>query len=139
MVLAEMGWRLLNERTPPLPPADLTPPPEPVGGLQQRVFYPFTFPVTVGPGCIVVMVTVSAHASRSTLLDSALTHAGILLAVVVLSIMVYLSYSYAPRITQRIAPQTVHGIFRVIAFILLCIGVQIAWNGLELLIRGVAA
>jgi multiple antibiotic resistance protein len=29
----------------------------------------------------------------------------------------------------------VHGILRVIAFVLLCIGVQIAWNGLETMIK----
>jgi multiple antibiotic resistance protein len=43
-------------------------------------------------------------------------------------------YTYAPKITQKIAPQTAQGILRVIAFVLMCIGVQIAWNGLEALI-----
>jgi multiple antibiotic resistance protein len=33
-----------------------------------------------------------------------------------------------------IPPNTAHGILRVIAFILLCIGVQIAWNGLSQLL-----
>jgi len=57
--------------------------------------------------------------------------------VVALSFAVFISYRYAPSITQKIAPQTVHGILRVIAFILLCIGVQIAWNGVQALIRSV--
>ena len=34
------------------------------------------------------------------------------------------------RLRAKISPSTAHGILRVIAFILLCIGVQIAWNGL---------
>jgi hypothetical protein len=33
-----------------------------------------------------------------------------------------------------ISPSTAHGILRVVAFILLCIGVQIACNGLAVLI-----
>jgi len=60
---------------------------------------------------------------------------GVFLAVVVLSFLVFLCYAYAPKITARIAPQTAHGILRVIAFVLLCIGVQITWNGVETLLK----
>jgi multiple antibiotic resistance protein len=84
------------------------------------------------------MLTLSAHASGQNVLNNILAHVGILLAVVALSFTVLISYRYAPRITQKIAPQTVHGILRVIAFILLCIGVQIAWNGAQALIQSVA-
>jgi multiple antibiotic resistance protein len=51
--------------------------------------------------------------------------------------LVYLCYAYAPRITRSISPSTAHGILRVVAFILLCIGVQIAWNGLSELLKSV--
>jgi multiple antibiotic resistance protein len=59
------------------------------------------------------------------------------LAVVVLSALVYVSYAYAPQVARSIRPSTAHGILRVIAFILLCIGVQIAWNGLDALLATV--
>jgi multiple antibiotic resistance protein len=59
-----------------------------------------------------------------------MAHIGVFLAVVVLSVLVYFCYAYAPKITKVIPPSTAHGILRVVAFILLCIGVQIAWNGL---------
>ena len=65
-----------------------------------------------------------------------LAHIGIAVAVVALSFTVLLSYRYAPNITQRIAPSTVQGILRAIAFVLMCIGVQIAWNGLEAMVKG---
>jgi multiple antibiotic resistance protein len=48
-----------------------------------------------------------------------------------------LSYAYAHKLTARISRQTVHGVLRVIAFILLCIGVQIAWKGLDALILSI--
>jgi multiple antibiotic resistance protein len=50
-------------------------------------------------------------------------------------VICYFCYRYAPKITKAIPPSTVQGILRVIAFILLCIGVQISWNGLSELIR----
>jgi len=62
-------------------------------------------------------------------------HLGVWLAIVALSITVYFCYSYAPKITAYINPQTAHGILRVIAFVLLCIGVQITWNGVQALIK----
>ena len=104
--------------------------------LEQKIFYPLTFPITAGPGCIVVMVTLSAHASlKGMLLPTVTAHAGIGLAVVLLSVAVYFCYSHAPAITARISPQTAHGILRLIAFVLLCIGVQIALNGVEAIVK----
>ena len=142
-VLAAMGWSLLNEKDDPQTPIDQAN--EEVesnatakrNSLEQGTFYPLTFPVTAGPGCIVVMLTLSAHASKRTISENALAHIGLLLAVIVLSALVYVCYAYAPQITRRISPSTAHGILRVVAFILLCIGVQIAWNGADTLLRTV--
>ena len=102
--------------------------------LSMKTFYPFTFPITAGPGTIVVMLTLSAHASSHVLTENVLGHLGVFLAAVVLCAMVYPCYAYAPALTRAISPNTAHGVLRVIAFILLCIGVQIAWNGLSTLI-----
>lgn len=137
LVLATMGWSLLNQQEAKADPdraevADAT-----FGSLQQKIFYPLTFPVTAGPGCIVVTLTSSAHASAKGVLPDVMAHLGIVLAVVALSLLVFISYAYAPKITARIPPQTAHGILRVIAFVLLCIGVQITWNGVEALLKTV--
>lgn len=109
---------------------------EPDEDLSGKIFYPFTFPITAGPGTLVVMLTLSAHAGQNLLAEKVQAHAGIAIASAVLSAFVYLCYGYAPRLTQSVSPSTVHGILRVIAFILMCIGVQIAWNGLSMLATG---
>jgi multiple antibiotic resistance protein len=103
--------------------------------LGQKIFYPFTFPITSGPGTLVGLLTLSAHVSGRTVTDHVLSHLGVFLAVVVLSVIVYFCYAYAPKVTSKISASTAHGILRVIAFILLCIGVQIAWNGLSALLK----
>jgi multiple antibiotic resistance protein len=142
LVIAAMGWKTLNE-------SDATANTRQkreecdeknellLADLNQKVFYPFTFPVTSGPGTLVTMLTLSAQASRRTVEGSLLAHCGVFAAVVALSISVWLCYGYAPKITTKISPGTAHGILRVIAFILLCIGVQIAWNGLSELLATV--
>jgi multiple antibiotic resistance protein len=105
--------------------------------LQQQTFYPFTFPITSGPGTLVALLTVTARMSSRSVANDVLAHVGVFLAVVALSVLVYFCYAYAPKITRVISPSTAHGILRVVAFILLCIGVQIAWNGLAVLLAGV--
>jgi multiple antibiotic resistance protein len=140
LVIAMIGWSMLNQK-------DSQPNPEKTGAaspavtqteinsLQQKAFYPFTFPLTAGPGCIVVMLTLSVHASENTLSNTLLAHAGLFASVILLSGLIYFCYAYAPKIARSISPATVHGILRVVAFILLCIGVQIAWNGLSDLLK----
>jgi len=135
LVLAAMGWGLLNQEEPNQKTGHADVDRSLFGSLEQKIFYPFTFPLTAGPGSVVVMVTLSAHASVKGLLPNVAAHAGIVIAVIVLSVAVYLCYGYAPRITARISPQTAHGILRVIAFVLLCIGVQITWNGVEAMLK----
>lgn len=141
IVLAAMGWSLLNEKscapspekTQAAPPAETSE----IDDMDEKAFYPLTFPVTAGPASIVVMLTLSAHASQGDLTAKVLSHVGLFIAAVLLSALVYLCYAYAPAIARSIAPSTAHGIMRVIAFILLCIGVQIAWNGFSQLITDV--
>lgn len=137
MVLAAMGWGLLNDRNASTPQSAgaVSPAAESIGSLDAKIFYPFTFPVTAGPGTIVVMLTLSAHAARQALPTRIAAYVGIILAVLAVTLIVYLSYRYAPTLTRKIAPQTVNGILRVIAFVLLCIGVQIAVNGITALMH----
>jgi multiple antibiotic resistance protein len=137
LVLASMGWNLLNQHEAQTDPDRTAVAETSFGSLDQKVFYPLTFPVTAGPGCIVVMLTLSAHATTKGVLDDVMAHVGVFLAVVALSLLVYVCYAYAPKITAKVRPQTAHGILRVIAFVLLCIGVQITWNGVEALLKTV--
>jgi multiple antibiotic resistance protein len=136
LVLASMGWSLLNQQDDTNPGSAVV---ARVGleSLQQKVFYPLTFPITVGPGCIVVTLTLTAHITKRSVFADVMGHLGILLAVLFLSLSVFLSYRYAPKITARISPPTARGILRIIAFVLLCIGVQITWNGVEALLKTV--
>jgi multiple antibiotic resistance protein len=139
LVVTALGWNVLNESDPDATAREKQEDFEEASELklrtlQEKTFYPFTFPITSGPGTMVTMLTLTAHISSRALSDNVLGHAGIFLAVVVVSLLCYLCYRYAAKITTRISSNSIHGILRVIAFILLCIGVQIAWNGLSALI-----
>lgn len=137
VVVAALGWGVLNQKTDSdTPKSEAQATEESMEGksLESQTFYPLMFPVTAGPGSLVVMLTLSAHTMEGKLTETILARVGLFAAVAVLSLLVYLCYGYAPQIARSISPSTVHGILRVVAFILLCIGVQIAWNGLESLL-----
>jgi multiple antibiotic resistance protein len=141
LVIAAMGWKTLNENDATASARQKREECDEksevlLENLNRKVFYPFTFPVTSGPGTLVVMLTLSAQASRHGLEANLLQHGAVFAAVVVLSIAVFVCYAYAPKITTKISQSTAHGILRVVAFILLCIGVQIAWNGISELMTG---
>jgi multiple antibiotic resistance protein len=134
LVLASLGWNLLNQPDAP-DPTQVSRPSSSLEELDSKAFYPFTFPLTAGPGTVVVTLTLAAHAQQPTSIDSIFSQLGLFLAIVVLCTMVYFAYGYAPALARKVSRQTIHGILRIISFILLAIGVQIFWRGAETLLR----
>ncbi len=132
LTLAVMGWNMLNARDPSSGHAPVARPD--VETVMSQVFYPLTFPLTVGPGVIVVVLTLSAHASGPDWQASLLAHIAIFVAAMLLAVLVFFSYAYAPRLNRMLPVHAISGVQRLISFILLCIGAQIAWGGLATLL-----
>lgn len=133
VTLAAMGWRMLNAKeveTPAETPLTID-----NNALMDKVFFPLTFPLTVGPGVIVVILTLSASAASHSWTEALLAHVSIFLASMLVALLVYLCYAYAPKLAGKIPGHAFSGIQRLISFILLCIGVQIAWGGMDTLLR----
>ena len=94
----------------------------------RDAFYPLTLPLTVGPGSISIAITLGAnepHQLRSNLL--AILAAAIGSAL--LAVIIYLCYGFADRLGAVIGPTGMNVIIKLSAFLLVCIGVQISWNG----------
>ena len=134
-VLAAMGWRLLNkpDDKPDTKDPTLTPTIEDcaVRFWQSRAFYPLTFPVTVGPGSVAVMLTLSGQAKTDDLSGRIPAFLGLFVCVAFLSVLVYIFCAYAPTVAKSFPSALVHGVLRIIAFLLICIGAQIAWHGIR--------
>ncbi len=56
-------------------------------------------------------------------------------ALVAMSLTVYFCYRFAPRLVAALGRGGMNVVVRLSAFILLCIGIQILWNGLQQLLR----
>lgn len=96
--------------------------------LLNDAFYPLTLPLTVGPGSISIAITLGANEPHQLGRNSlAIVAAAIGSAVVAASI--YLCYAFADRLAVVIGPTGMNVILRLTSFLLVCIGVQILWNG----------
>jgi multiple antibiotic resistance protein len=102
----------------------------------RQAFYPLTLPLTVGPGTISVAIAVGANRPEGAEWRWSLI-AGLLLGSVVIAALIYLSYRFAERIGRTLGDQSMDVIIRLSSFILVCIGVQILWNGVSALLRTV--
>jgi len=100
----------------------------------KNAFYPLTLPLTVGPGSISIAITLGANEPRHLGANVlALISAAIGAALIALTI--YLCYGYADRLAAAIGQSGMNVILRLSSFLLVCIGVQIFWNGLSMLVK----
>lgn len=132
LVVAATGWNLLNQSDDS---SDQKEPPTTLEDALQHAFYPLTLPITVGPGCISIAITLGAHLRRQT--GPGWEHGyprhflAALAAMLVLCLLVMMCYANADRLVKRLGKSGTTVVVRLSAFILLAIGVQIMWNGLN--------
>jgi multiple antibiotic resistance protein len=99
-------------------------------------FYPLTMPLTVGPGSISVAITLGSQRPKTPAgFDNLLLLAGGAVAgVLALAVTIYVCYRFADKIVAALGTSGTNVLTRLSAFILLCIGIQILWNGYSALI-----
>jgi len=129
LLVAATAWRLLaaeGEAGGDAPGATRQATAEEVAG---RAFYPLSFPITVGPGSISIAITLGASlpATGGERLWSSL---GLAAGIWVASVAIWLAYRYASHLVRLLGASGTAVFLRLSAFILLCIGVQICWDGL---------
>ncbi|AKQ55954.1 MarC family protein [Bordetella hinzii] len=106
---------------------------------QARAFYPLTFPITCGPGSIAAAITVGASLSDDDRLVSLLRLGGSLPGVMVVSLTLYICLRFAAQILHRLGENGTAVFMRMSAFIMLCLGVQIFWDGARELLLAMLA
>jgi multiple antibiotic resistance protein len=128
-VVAALGWKLLTQEqwSDHAGSAGLQ------GGPGQKVgsFYPLTMPLTVGPGSMSVAITIGSRKPAGIpQLPLLAEHAiGAVLGVVAIAVTIYLAYRFAENLARLLGETGVEVLVRLSAFILMCIGIEIVWNG----------
>ena len=129
LVVSSLGWRLLQDPSPIDKPATAA-----ATGQRNIAFYPLTMPLTVGPGSISVAITIGAN-HRDSVRSFLINVPAIVIGVTLVAASVFIAYRYADRLSRFMGETGMTVLLRLSAFILLCIGVQIVWNGASALLR----
>lgn len=132
LLVAATGFSLLNQKDDTS--AEKEAPPTLEDAL-EHAFYPLTLPVTVGPGCISIAITLGAHLRHDPgpgLIGGIPRHfLAALLGMFLLCILVLICYWKADRFVVILGKSGASILMRLSAFMLFAIGVQILWNGLS--------
>jgi multiple antibiotic resistance protein len=99
----------------------------------RHAFYPMTLPLTVGPGSISVAITLGANAARH-LPQNLPDIIGAVIGSALIAVSVFVCYGFADRLARLLGATGMTVIMRLSSFLLVCIGVQIFWNGASVLL-----
>ncbi len=133
LVVTALGWKLLSQESwSDHGSAGVQP------GAQRSVgsFYPLTMPLTVGPGSMSVAITIGSRKEDTQLHFTALVLHGIgaLVGVMAIAATIYIAYRFADTFAKILGATGIEVMVRLSAFILMCIGIEIIWNGYSALI-----
>jgi multiple antibiotic resistance protein len=135
LVVVAVGWNMLRQKDEqPVDPARRNVPPQ--DDVFRRAFYPLTLPLTVGPGSISVAITLGANSTHRYGVHVLLILAA-LLSTALIGASIYLCYGFSDWLARAIGDTAMSVIIRLSSFLLVCIGVQIMWNGLSTLLSSV--
>jgi multiple antibiotic resistance protein len=135
-MICRMGWQLLTSDNEIKSKKEMAHPVSRAGEIDDILFYPVSFPMTTGPGTISVLLTLSAQQNEKTIGDHFFNLGAIFIAIVLLCLLVYICYSNTPRLIHKLGPRGEQIVNRLSAFLVFCIGMQIAYAGIRVLMKG---
>lgn len=129
LIVTNIGWRLLTTNSAESPRAakiaeNYTP-----EMVRSQAFFPLSFPITCGPGTISAAITVGVSLASPSIALAAVRTTGAVLGLAGIAMLIFLSYRYAEYLLRLLGETGTVVFLRLSAFILLCLGVQIFWDG----------
>jgi multiple antibiotic resistance protein len=129
IVIAILGFNLLNSTA-----ASGT---DVVSGskVEDSIFYPLSFPLTLGPGGISTLIALSAHVhgTADNWLSPKMT--AISLSLLVVLVIAYFCFFNASRLVRKLGPNGSQIVNRMMSFLVFCIGIQMTFSGVMALIK----
>lgn len=132
ITICNMGWNLLNSNTSS---SEKTIHPEDsFDKIESSLFYPISFPMTCGAGTISVLLTLSASTSFKTIEQYMWNTSALIVGILAMIIVIYICVANTHLVIERIGERGKQIVNRLSAFIVFCIGLQIFWEGLSVLL-----
>ena len=133
-MICRMGWQLLLSDNQVKGEKETARPDRQPKDIDDILFYPIAFPMTTGAGTISVILTLSAHEDETNVLTHVLNLTALFIAIVLICALIFICYTYTSCLIHRLGPRGEQIVNRLSAFLVFCIGMQIAWTGIRALI-----
>lgn len=139
IMICKMGWEFLsgNDEKKPVETEE-TKDSEPFAAyrhIKDKLFYPITFPATTGAGTISVLFTLSAHSTTVGSMDYYVNTAAILVSIMAMCVLIYIFYLNTKTLIHFLGENGENIVNRISAFLIFCVGLQIAFTGLKELFK----
>jgi len=131
IMICRMGWQLLTTDNEIKGKKETAQPER----RDNILFYPVAFPMTTGAGTISVILTLSAHEDENSLLSHVTNLGALFIAILLICLLIYICYANTPRLIRRLGPRGEQIVNRLSAFLVFCIGMQIAFTGIRTLMK----
>ena len=103
--------------------------------IQNKIFYPITFPITTGAGTISVLFTLSASSANQDMSLYLVNVGALLVSVIGICVLIFIFYLNTNRLISYIGSHNEKIINSIMAFLIFCVGLQIAIGGIFHLIK----
>jgi len=136
IMICKMGWGFLSDEKNATGVSGIGEPGNPLTGYNQiagKLFFPITFPITIGAGTISVLFTLSAHSESLHHSRYYLNMLAIFISIIVICLLIYIFYLNTKTIINFLGAKGENILYRLSAFLIFCVGLQIAVTGLKTL------
>ncbi|GGH03973.1 MarC family protein [Mucilaginibacter phyllosphaerae] len=138
IMICKIGWEFLSsdESTDnPEDKVDLNTNVSAYSHLVKKLFYPITFPMTTGAGTISVLFTLSARGDAFGSREYYINSLAVLVAVIAICVLIYIFYLNTKTIIHYLGSNGENIVNRISAFLIFCVGLQIAISGLKAIFK----
>jgi len=137
IMICKIGWTFLSSdgkddvEVKPDPATEL----DHIPSIENKLFFPLTFPITTGAGTISVLFTLSANGADKDMSLYLINIGALLVSVIGICILIFIFYLNTNRLVSYIGSHNEKIINSIMAFLIFCVGLQIALGGIVHLIK----
>lgn len=139
IMICKIGWDFLatDHKAAPAPAVNTTDTQqlEKIKEIEDKLFYPITFPITAGAGTIAVLFTLSAQIADKDISVYMVNTCALLVSIIGICLLIFLFYLNTNRLINYIGTHNEEIINRIMAFLIFCVGLQIATGGIIHIIK----
>lgn len=136
IIIFNMGWNLLiSKKETNKGPETFAQPEDKYKEAENILFYPISFPMLSGAGTISVLLTLSASSANKNWQQYLFNTGSLIVGIMMMVALIYICLINTLFLFNRIGQRGQQVVNRISAFLVMCVGLQIIWEGIQHLLK----